>query len=340
MKINNNLKEVIKTASNNTEIIQILALQDIFKSNRQRHKYLDTMFIGRYKPDFSTIQKAFPKKKDFEEFILSYKRKLPKKVFNEMPWDKYRELKINCYRYLPRKQKKCMQTYLAHLKQKKRFFMEDLDHLRDEWLDDPTFNALYFQKLFESKPSIYKDNFLEKITYKFFQRTKSDDLWKNASNCIQYHKRIKDTWCLSWEEEEEMQESILFKNFDPKVQQDKKFKKYFLNSYKDIPYQLILDQPEIFDSCDKEFLQSLSSTQQLTMARCISCLFHPKKRDNFLVDYDSNHKERIKKEMEKVSVKISPFEQALLEKYLKGWQSYKPEKDDYVIPPPCDDIPF
>ena len=31
MKINNNLKEIIKTASNNTEIIQILALQDIFK---------------------------------------------------------------------------------------------------------------------------------------------------------------------------------------------------------------------------------------------------------------------------------------------------------------------
>ena len=119
MKINNNLKEIIKTASNNIEIIQILALQDIFKSNRQRHKYLDTMFIGRYKPDFSTIQKAFPKKKDFEEFILSYKRKLPKKVFNEMPWDKYRELKIACYRYLPRKQKKCMLTYLALLKQKK-----------------------------------------------------------------------------------------------------------------------------------------------------------------------------------------------------------------------------
>ena len=47
---------------------------------------------------------------------------------------------------------------------------------------------------------------------------------------------------LSWQEEEEMQESILFKNFDLKVQQNKKFKKYFLNLYKDIPYQLILDQ--------------------------------------------------------------------------------------------------
>tara|TARA_Y100000589_G_scaffold289122_1_gene291004 strand:+ start:2120 stop:3139 length:1020 start_codon:yes stop_codon:yes gene_type:complete len=339
MKINNNLKEIIKTASNNIEIIQILALQDIFKSNRQRHKYLDTMFIGRYKPDFSTIQKAFPKKKEFEEFILSYKRKLPKKVFNEMPWDKYRELKINCYRYLPRKQKKCMQTYLAHLKQKKRFFMEDFDHLRDEWLDDPTFNALYFQKLFESKPSIYKDNFLEKITYKFFQRTKSDDLWKNASNCIQYHKRIKDTWCLSWQEEEEMQESILFKNFDLKVQKDKKFKKYFLNLYKDIPYQLILDQPEIFDSCDKEFLQSLSSTQQLTMARCITCLFHPKKRENFFGDIHPDNLEMVKKEMEEASAKFSPFTQALLEKYLKGWQSYKPAEDDYEIPDRCD-IPF
>ena len=76
---------------------------------------------------------------------------------------------------------------------------------------------------------------------------------ENANNCIQYHKGIKDLWCLSWQEEEEMQESILFKNFDLKVQQNKKFKKYFLNLYKDIPYQLILDQPEIFDSCDKEF---------------------------------------------------------------------------------------
>ena len=69
--------------------------------------------------------------------------------------------------------------------------MEDFDHLRDEWLDDPTFNALYFHKLFESKPSIYKDNFLEKITYKFFQRTKSDDLWKNAITAFSIIKESK-----------------------------------------------------------------------------------------------------------------------------------------------------
>ena len=85
MKINNNLKEVIKTASNNTEIIQILALQDIFKSNRQRHKYLDTMFIGRYKPDFSTIQKAFPKKKTLKNLFYPTKESFLKKSLMKCP---------------------------------------------------------------------------------------------------------------------------------------------------------------------------------------------------------------------------------------------------------------